>query len=1304
MINYLHASQQYQGLCARVKIEILQELTLERIGFLATLEITNNEGDAPITNFSARLSFENLQLSTSDTRNDASSLFFVRQPDLTGINTIDGEGIIPPGQTAIIEWFIIPTIEAGGETPAGIDYEIGAALAGAIYGQEIAPEVLEVIPDRIVVRPEPQLDITYFQPRDVHGDDPFTPDIVESPVPFIVGVLVRNVGFGTARSVVIESQQPKIVENKEGLLLIARLLGARIDDAPLDEASLTVNLGDIAPSMCRKGAWDMITSLSGEFIEFKASYTHASDLGGEATSVITNMNAYFIAHEVIDDQAGRDDLLDFLADTDNDEAQLPDTLFESDCSVLPVNTLHQVSAIGDSKSASLIVDADREGWVYMRFTDPAQAKLDIYSVVRSDGKRLNKNNYWTDVRYKKITNERIPRLHLFDLLDTGHYQYQVIYAQSQEDHTAPATTIRFSGASQKINGIYYCLPETQIYFTVDDDSPSGTFYKLDDSDQFRPAYPFQIRDYGEHQVSFYSQDASENREYTQNVQISILDNTSIIQNFDISDHRMLMSNDIISIDPSQIDIQFQVAQQAVSSQATLEIFKGILAWVQVSGVPASPTSNTSTELHIKGDLADFYQYQINDGQWSDDIPILEPISLKNLPEGAVHVRVRGRNSHGDYVSEDHSVDVFWRIDSKAPVIHIGNTPATPSRNNYANLYVSGVELYRYAHTSEESSYYRPETNTEAPIQLEHLLPGKQVIKVIGKMGDFWQSQENPTMVQWHIDPDYGFDCKQLERVRQVKWEKAEGKKLSFQWDGKNDAGHDLPSGYYTARLTVTDDLGQTSYGMKMIHLGDMITTPQLIDQRKTIQTHLSVSKHWAVWQDQRNNNWDIFARNLNDSDSDVITITTNRLNQEYPDTDGTWVVWEDYQTNGFRDILMTSLSNPQQTHYVTRTMDRDEARPSIDWPWIVYQVQSNGLQWQVAAYNIMNDQEIMVDVTQSDQKDPCVNNGRIVWQDFRDPGYGEIYLKDLLHNQILRITNDPDRQYHPVISNKWIVWEDTRNGQKDFFARHLDHQQVIQLTDTSCDESLPSINGDWVIGIDNSFGPLINNIFMIHLPDRAFVRLTHSYSEKLRAHMTGNQLVWEEIQEWEYPRVYHARMPIFQAVYPNINAVFITSEMAQTQKNAFNLIQLWNKKAGITAITTYTALIPTVETQTAQWQNGQPEGDNFTLAANSFVWVTFDQSFVLNLGNSDCKPITLYPGPNMMCYACFPDLFSSYQLIDMLGRAVVKSVRMPVASTGRWEVSIVEESQIYGPDFSIPGTAVLLIDVHEQIEIFRAKE
>jgi len=225
------------------------------------------------------------------------------------VTNIDGAGIIAPGQTARVEWFMIPKRGAGGTTPEGLMYQIGASLAGSLYGQEISPEVFLVLPDTITVKPDPELEITYFQPRDVDGDNPFTPDIVESPIPFTLGVLIKNVGYGTALKVKIASQQPRIVENEQGLLVVPQLIGSRVDDQPTDNTTLNIDFGDIEPGRCRKGAWDMITTLSGEFTEFKASYTHATELGGEETSLIKSVDAYFMVHEVLNDQPGRDELL-----------------------------------------------------------------------------------------------------------------------------------------------------------------------------------------------------------------------------------------------------------------------------------------------------------------------------------------------------------------------------------------------------------------------------------------------------------------------------------------------------------------------------------------------------------------------------------------------------------------------------------------------------------------------------------------------------------------------------------------------------------------------------------------------------------------------------------------------------------------------------------------------------------------------------------------------------------------------------------------------------------------------------------
>src|ERR1700723_300890 len=104
------AQEQYQGLCAQIKIVISQDLTLERVGFLATLQITDNDSTDPITDFAANLTFENPLLSSNGVVNDSSSLFFVQPPTLQNVTAVDGTGIIQPGATATVSWFIIPTV------------------------------------------------------------------------------------------------------------------------------------------------------------------------------------------------------------------------------------------------------------------------------------------------------------------------------------------------------------------------------------------------------------------------------------------------------------------------------------------------------------------------------------------------------------------------------------------------------------------------------------------------------------------------------------------------------------------------------------------------------------------------------------------------------------------------------------------------------------------------------------------------------------------------------------------------------------------------------------------------------------------------------------------------------------------------------------------------------------------------------------------------------------------------------------------------------------------------------------------
>ena len=1292
-------AQQHQGLCARVKIEILQELTLERIGFLATLEITNNEGDASITDFAAALSFENPALSNEDAINDAFEMFFVQPPVLKNINAVDGTGIIPPTKTAVVEWFIIPKIETGGTNADGVRYRVGANLAGSIYGKEIASEVLEVIPDIITVKPEPQLEITYFQPRDVDGDNPFTMDIVESPIPFIVGVLVKNAGYGMARQVNIESEQPRIVENKEGLLLIAQLLGARVDDEKTDETSLTVNLGDIQPGKCRKGAWDMITSLSGEFIEFNASFTHASELGGEETSIITDINAYFISHEVINDQPGRDDLLDFLADTDNDDNHLPDTLYESDCNILPVNVLTNITAQGHGMTATVNVDADREGWVYMRLDDPAQAKYDIHSVVRSDGKPLNPNNYWTHIRYERITNNKLTYLNIFDFVAMGDYTYDIQYKTSEMDTDPPETQIRFSGKMNECDGKYYILPETQIYFTVDDASPVGTSYRLDSAQDFLPAYPFRITEKGEHFIEYYSKDNAGNEETVKSAIIVLPADFPEIVMFtsDVSD--IYYAGDSQSILPDSFHLNFQGTMTSSSLDAEMDIFQGMLVMPSLSNIPYSRTGATEATITVSGLGVDYYQYHIGD-QWGEEFSVSQPIELSGLNTGIIHLYVRARNENGSYSTNDnHIVHVSWEIKPDKSEIEITSSLKTPSRETNAVFHVSGVDLYRY---SLDDGYFHPETETAIPIQLTGLSEGEHILSVIGKKGGEWQSQENAATIRMIINRQYGFNFSTLPQVRHIVFEDISSNPIDYEWNGKNDNGAILPPGWYTIRLTVKDELGRATSSLKWVQINDRMPD-SIVLAGTSMQKNVHAFNQWAVWQDQQNDNYDIFALDLTDDHAKPLTITTGLLNQERPQTDGKYVVWEDRQLDGNGDIWAKYLNHNEAPFAITESPDKDEQKPVVSFPWVIYQSKESDRPdnpWQLMAYHMISKTEAPVDPTSQDQLDPAIDKENLVWQDFRDAGYGEIYYKNLTTGQIRAITNDPYSQYHPCIYNHWIIWTDKRHTQSDLYGYNLLKQAEQRLTNTPENETNPYIYRKWVVYEEDVAGISNTNLRLIHLDNVAAIQLTHSNALKEKPCLASGKVLWQDSNNG-FCKIVMARLPNLYPVYNNQNAVAVTQGMCDYQKDAYGLLELWNKQVGITAITKYESFVPSPVAETVTWENNAPKGNNFTLVPGSFLWLKFNRSDILDLGHKKCLPINLSVGVNVFGYSCFSDQFSAYQLIQTLGIDNVHSVRMLHSNTGKWVVATVIDDKIVGEDFEIPGIAVIMLDMKEKVDLWR---
>ncbi|HKQ38257.1 MAG TPA: CARDB domain-containing protein, partial [Verrucomicrobiae bacterium] len=419
------------GVCAKVRLDLTQDVMLTRNAFRGTL-VLDNVGQGDLTGIQVIIDIRDAA------NQSANSLFGFRDPTLAGLNAVDGSGVLGPGGTGSAEYLFIPTLDAAPTEPTA--YLIGGTLRFIEDGQEVVVPLLKA---PITVLPEARLQLEYFQQRDVYSDDPFTPEL-EPAEPFALGLRINNVGAGIARNFRIASAQPKIIENEKGLVVDFRLIGARIDNQPVTP-TFNLDFGNINPDSSKIVVWDMTSSLQGKFIDYRASFEHVDDLGVRNLSLIESVNIHELIHVVRADRAFDDTLPDFLVNDSPDPNSLPDIVYLSQGSNAPVSIASNPAFTGSITPSNLQVQLTATmpaGWTYLRVTNPGP-DFRLVSVRRSDNKllRMGDNAWTTDRTFPSSQTGAIHEqlLHLFDLNSSGNYT--LTFASIAQDTNAPSSAV-----------------------------------------------------------------------------------------------------------------------------------------------------------------------------------------------------------------------------------------------------------------------------------------------------------------------------------------------------------------------------------------------------------------------------------------------------------------------------------------------------------------------------------------------------------------------------------------------------------------------------------------------------------------------------------------------------------------------------------------------------------------------------------------------------------------------------------------------------------------------------------------------
>ena len=447
---YFAVQDHKTDVCAKISVSFKQTMTMTREAFEGTLKIFNGHATDPMQDI-------NVDIVVKDANGvDRTDLFQINVTSLNDITGVDGTGSLDAQTEGFAQFLMIPTIEAAPDTTKiyyfGGSFSFLDPFSGSVMTYDLYPVQLKV-------NPGPNLHVDYFISRHIISDDPLT-DTIEAAEPAELAMMISNVGAGNANNVYLQSAQPQIIENQNGLLISFDIVAAAMNGVPRSLGLIDIPFGTIESHSAGIAEWYFTSTLMARVVHSTPHVIHNDSYGNPKLSLVTELNSHELIKAIKAYGSLEDGINDFFVNETDDFSHTPDKIYFSNGGTTDVSKINGAETEGILSNTNnvilLHVNPIKVGWNYACVDDPANGLRQILSCTRDDGQVIPLSNVW--ISHVTMLDEGAPvhenKLHIVDTLSTRQMTTYTLY-YDQDLHYDIAVTINpEEGGTVAGGGVY----------------------------------------------------------------------------------------------------------------------------------------------------------------------------------------------------------------------------------------------------------------------------------------------------------------------------------------------------------------------------------------------------------------------------------------------------------------------------------------------------------------------------------------------------------------------------------------------------------------------------------------------------------------------------------------------------------------------------------------------------------------------------------------------------------------------------------------------------------------------------------